>query len=82
MTISCNFLLVLGLRHSYYGFSRQGGVKLLQQISAAVTTPSSPYQNYSSCTLTLVLLKIQLRGINIDSNKKKDKIGLGCGQYL
>ena len=33
-----------------------------------------PYQNHSSCTLTLVLLKIQLRVINIDNKKKKDKI--------
>ena len=82
ITISCEFLLVLGLRCCCCGIlvERVGhgyGGRAEVQSSTTATVPHAPHQNHSRCALTLALTKIQLRLINADNNKqKKDKMGL------
>ena len=64
----CKFLSMWALGYSCYGIVWIGGKCVKPSMTAE---GSQSMQFHSSCTLTLILPKIQLRALSADSNKLK-----------
>ena len=55
------------------------GLQSTERQAHTIAKDSQPAQFHSSCTLTLILSKIQLLAASANNNKRKKYVGLGLG---